>query len=112
MARPACPNRVGVQTPRRFTHNIFYQVAERGCRRQTHLKRGVLKLKNMKTKKTEKQKKPTTFLVPPGRFSPEVKTAAKTPLKPYVLKLKKETPENQITAVKTQNKKRFVNVVA
>ena len=44
----------------------------------------------MKTKKTEKQKKPTTFLVPPGRFSPEVKTAAKTLLKPYVLKLEKK----------------------
>ena len=52
----------------------------------------------------------TVFLVPPRRFSPEVKTVAKPLLKPYVLKLKKkETPSIQITVVKTQNKTCKVN---
>ena len=69
-----------------------------------------MKLEKVNTQKNEKINKTTTFLVPVGRFSPEVKTAAKTLLKPYVLKLeKKETPEIQITVVKTQNKKRLLN---
>ena len=57
---------------------MFCVVGGRGWRRKTQLKRGVLKLKKVNTQKNEKINKTTTFLVPVGRFSPEVKTAAKT----------------------------------
>ena len=97
----------GSPNTRRFTQSYFCVVAGRGGGRQTHPKRGVSKLNKSETKKTGKKNKTTTFLEPVGRFCPEAKTAAKTLLKPYVLKLKKkETPEIKITIGKNDQEKK------